>query len=307
MNIIAKSKLWLGISAAFMIASVILLSVWGLRLGLDFTGGSLLEVRYLDERPAANAVKDVLAGTGVGSISVQPVGDESYLIRFQDVTEDQHRAVLQALDRAAGEASDENAQAGEYEHIEQLRFETVGPSIGEELKQKSVQATIVVLIIIVAYIAWAFRHVSKPVASWKYGVAALVALFHDVLVTLGVFALLGRFGGVEIDTAFVAAILTVLGYSVNDTIVVFDRIRENLPRSSEDFAGTVNTSLNQTLVRSFNTSFTTLLVLLAIFFFGGASIKYFVLALIVGIASGTYSSIFLASPLLVVWEKLGKK
>lgn len=298
MNIIAKSKFWLSLSAALVIVSIILLATFGLRLGIDFTGGSLLEVRYAGERPAVTEMQEVLATLELGTINVQPVDENGYILRFKDISEEQHRAMLEALDAAVSENEGD---------VEQLRFETVGPSIGEELKGKSVQAAIVVMIIIVAYIAWTFRHVSRPVASWKYGVVAIIALAHDVLITLGVFALLGKYLGVEIDTAFVAAILTVLGYSVNDTIVVFDRIRENLPHSSQDFAGTVNAALNQTLVRSFNTSFTTLLVLIAIFFFGGESIKYFVLALIIGIGSGTYSSIFLASPLVVEWERLGRK
>lgn len=298
MNIIAKSKLWIGFSAIFMVVSVALLVMWGLRLGIDFTGGSLLEVEYGTERPSIAAVQEALAPLAIGTVNIQPVGDAGHLLRFKDITEEQHRAMLEVLEAAA---------PGDGEAVEELRFETVGPSIGEELKDKSFQAAVVVLIIIVAYIAWAFRRVSRPVASWKYGVVAIIALFHDVLITLAVFAALGKFLNVEIDTAFVAAILTVLGYSVNDTIVVFDRIRENLPKSNEDFAGTVNTALNQTLVRSFNTSFTTLLVLIAIFFFGGESIKYFVLALIIGIGSGTYSSIFLASPLVVEWEKWGRK
>ena len=196
------------------------------------------------------------------------------------------------------------AQAGLTPNIEELRFDSVGPSIGQELKRKSLYAIITVLIAIVLYIAWAFRKVSKPVASWKYGMTAIIALFHDVMIVLGVFAVLGRFLDMEINTAFVAAILTVLGYSVNDTIVVFDRIRENLPRSDEDFESTVNISVNQTLRRSINTSLTTLLVLLSIFFFGGTTIRDFVLALSIGVFIGTYSSIFLASPVLVVWEKL---
>ena len=165
---------------------------------------------------------------------------------------------------------------------------------------------LLILVIIIIYIALAFKKVSKPIASWKYGIAAIVALFHDVLITLGVFAILGRFLGVEVNTPFVAAILTVLGYSVNDTIVVFDRIRENLPRSEEDFEGTVNTSINQTLTRSINTSLTTLLVLLSILFWGGNTIRDFVLALSIGVFIGTYSSIFVASPLLVIWEKTRK-
>ncbi|MBA3046872.1 protein translocase subunit SecF, partial [Candidatus Falkowbacteria bacterium] len=171
-------------------------------------------------------------------------------------------------------------------------------------KRKSVLAIIIVLIAIVLYIAWTFRKVSKPVASWKYGLAAIIALFHDVIITVGIFAVLGKFFGVEINTAFVAAILTVLGYSVNDTIVVFDRVRENLPKSEEDFEGTINTSVNQTITRSINTSITTLLVLLSIVFFGGATIRDFILALSIGVFVGTYSSIFLASPILVIWEKI---
>ena len=188
--------------------------------------------------------------------------------------------------------------------IEELRFDSVGPTIGQELKNKSVTAFIIVLIAIVLYIAWAFRKVSKPVASWKYGLSAIIALFHDVIIVLGVFAVLGEFYGVEINSAFVAAILTVLGYSVNDTIVVFDRVRENLPKSDDDFEGTVNTSVNNTITRSINTSVTTLIVLLSILIFGGSSIKDFVLALSIGVFIGTYSSIFLASPVLVLWEKM---
>ncbi len=163
---------------------------------------------------------------------------------------------------------------------------------------------IIVLAIIILYIALAFQKVSKPVASWKYGLSAIVALFHDILITLGIFSILGHFYGIEINIPFVAAILTVLGYSVNDTIVVFDRIRENLPKSELDFENTVNVSVNQTITRSINTSLTTLLVLLSILFWGGETIRDFVLALSIGVFIGTYSSIFLASPMLVVWEKL---
>jgi len=160
---------------------------------------------------------------------------------------------------------------------------------------------------IIIYISAAFRKVSKPVASWKYGVAAIIALIHDILFSLGVFAVLGHFYGVEINTPFIAAILTVLGYSVSDTIIVFDRIRENLPKSHEDFENTVNRSVNQTLVRSINTSCSAILALLAVLLFGGTTIKDFALALIVGIFVGTYSSIFVASPVLVVWDNLTRR
>jgi len=189
-------------------------------------------------------------------------------------------------------------------NIEELRFDSVGPSIGQELTRKSFNAMFFVLLSIILYIAWSFRHVSKPVESWKYGASATIALVHDAVIVLGIFAVLGKFYDIEINTPFVAAILTVMGFSVHDTIVVFDRIRENLPKSEEDFEGTVNVSLNQTLARSIITSGTVLLVLLSIYFFGGSSIKDFALALLVGIFFGTYSSIFLASPLLVIWEKL---
>lgn len=305
-----------------------------MNLGIDFTGGSLLEVRYLDERPDASVVREKFASLELGDINIQPVGEQGFIFRLKEVDEATHQKILIELSKVdkqvstnkaaekdtaednvivvdeAGEATVDLGQLSSEKYdsnvLEQLRFESVGPSIGQELKLKSLYAIVIVLILIVAYIAWSFRKVSKPVASWKYGISAIVALFHDVLIVLGVFAVLCKVLGVEIDTAFVAAILTVLGYSVNDTIVVFDRIRENLPRSDENFASTVNTSLNQTIGRSINTSATTLLVLLSIFFFGGETIKYFVLALAIGAVAGTYSSIFLASPLLVVWEKLKK-
>ncbi|MDP3900127.1 MAG: protein translocase subunit SecF [bacterium] len=296
MNIIAKSKIWLSIMLVVTLTSIIFFVVFGLKLGIDFTGGSLLEVNFSSQRPDKEQIEKALSGLNLGGVLVQPVDEANILLRFKDVDEDTHQRVLESLKSLSADGG-----------IEELRFESVGPSVGKELKRRSVYAMVIVLIVIIAYIAWSFRKVSKPLASWKYGVAAVVALFHDVLLVIGVFSILGRYYGVEVDVAFIAAILTVLGYSINDTIVVFDRIRENLPRSNEDFAGTVNTSINQTLVRSLNTSITTLLVLVAIFFFGGDSIHYFVLALIIGISAGAYSSIFIASPIVVEWEKMQKK
>ncbi|MBU4125325.1 protein translocase subunit SecF, partial [Patescibacteria group bacterium] len=256
-------------------------------------GGSLLEVDFKSARPSAAEIQENLKDLGLGSLTAQPSGDNGVILRFQDISEEKHQLILEKLNIMGGE-----------NQIDELRFDSVGPSIGQELKRKSVLAIIIVLIAIVLYIAWTFRKVSKPVASWKYGLAAIIALFHDVIITVGIFAVLGKFFGVEINTAFVAAILTVLGYSVNDTIVVFDRVRENLPKSEEDFEGTINTSVNQTITRSINTSITTLLVLLSIVFFGGATIRDFILALSIGVFVGTYSSIFLASPILVIWEKI---
>ncbi|PLX27441.1 protein translocase subunit SecF [Candidatus Parcubacteria bacterium] len=328
-QIIQKRKIWLSISGFLVLASIIALGIWGLNFGIDFTGGSLLEVKFRDDRPSVVDVNTKLGDMDLGSLIVQPVDEQGMILRFQEIDEEKHQEVLTRLNELVSSeddvvieteiatSTDDMASSTDGieilttkvndSYVEELRFDSVGPTIGAELKSKSVTAIVVVLVAIILYIAWAFRAVSKPVASWKYGLAAIVALFHDVMITLGVFSILGYLYEVEITTAFVAAILTVLGYSVNDTIVVFDRVRENLPKSSDDFEGTVNTSVNQTIKRSVNTSLTTLLVLLSILFFGGTSIRDFVLALSIGVFVGTYSSIFLASPVLVLWEKLGRK
>lgn len=285
---------------AIFVVCLAAIIAWGLRLGIDFTGGSLLEVKFIGSRPTVNQVEAGLADLKLGSLIIQPVGEQDMMLKFQETAEENHQAALSKLDELVKKENKNNS-------IEEQRFESVGPSIGQELKIKSLWAIFFALLAMLAYITYAFRKVSKPVASWKYASAAIIAMLHDAVITVGIFAILGKYYGVEINTAFVAAILTVIGYSVHDSIVVFDRTRENLPKSNEDFAGTVNTSLNQTLVRSINTSLTSLLVLLAIIIFGGASIRTFVLALAIGIFAGTYSSIFVASPILVVWEKLGKK
>lgn len=301
-NIIQKRGIWLAISGALFVAAVASLFLWGLKFGIDFTGGSLLQVRFSGQQPTVVEVQTALADKSVGNLGdlvVQPTGLTDYTIRFQESTEAAHQAVITALDKLAKSKDKKDT-------VEEMQFDAVGPSIGQELKTKSATGIFWVLLFIVLYISFVFRKVSKPVASWKYGIAALVALAHDAIITLGVFAVLGKFFNIEINTPFVAAVLTVIGYSVHDTIVVFDRIRENLPKSTSDFEGTVNISLNQTLVRSINTSLTVLLTLLAVTLFGGVSIRSFALALTIGIFIGTYSSIFVASPILVVWEKLKK-
>ena len=324
-KIIQKRKTWLTGSSILVALSLLVLLIWGLNFGIDFTGGSLLEIKFKIDRPETTEVRRILGGLDLGSLSVQPVDDDGMILRFQDISEEKHQQVINILNgkkiadeiiedgvtEEAATSTDSKAVPApvetndqEIDIIEELRYESVGPSIGAELKRKSLYAIFLVLLAIVVYIAWVFRKVSKPVASWKYGITAIIALFHDVIITLGIFAILGKFLNIEISTPFVAAILTVLGYSVNDTIVVFDRIRENLPKSDEDFENTINTSVNQTIRRSINTSVTTLLVLLSILFFGGSTIRDFVLALAIGVFIGTYSSIFLASPLLVVWEKI---
>jgi len=312
-QIIKKRKIWLTFSGIIVGLSIIALLLWGLNLGIDFTGGSLLELKFTDNRPSVSEVQKAVEDLDLESLVIQPIGEQGMVLRFQDISEETHQTIIDRInelfsdnpileaDNASNEGVESTSQA--FNSFEQLRFDSVGPTIGQELKTKSLSAILLVLIAIVLYIAWAFSKVSKPVASWKYGLSAIVALFHDVTITLGVFAVLGEFYGVEINSAFVAAILTVLGYSVNDTIVVFDRVRENLPKSEDDFEGTVNTSVNQTIRRSINTSTTTLVVLISILIFGGSTIRDFVLALSIGIFIGTYSSIFIASPVLVLWEK----
>lgn len=297
LNFIKYKALWLSISSLMVVLSIAFLFMWGLKFGLDFTGGSLLEVKFANSQPNVAQIQDAVKDDNLGSLIVQPSEDNSVIIRFSNTDEETHQAVLSSL----GSLQDTNGA------VEELRFDSIGPSIGQELRSKAFWIFMIVLLIIIIYISFAFQKVSKPVASWKYGLISIIALFHDMLITIGVFAILGHFYGVEVNSAFVVALLTVLGYSVNDTIVVFDRVRENLPKSDTDFQSTVNSSLNQTVVRSINTTLSTLLALVAVFLFGGSSIRDFVLTLIVGIFCGAYSSIFVASPLLAYFEKWQRK
>ena len=293
-DIIGRSKIWFTLSGILVIASVAALLVYGLNLGIDFTGGSLLDVRFY-EAVQTNDVEVSVSELG-HTVLVQATDENGFLIRMETIDQEQHDAVLEAL-----------ASVGSFE---ELRFESVGPVIGEELKRASLWAVALLLALIVLYVAWAFRKVSEPVASWKYGVLTIVAAAHDVIIPVGIFAVLGHLSGYQVDTAFIAALLTILGYSINDTIVIFDRTRENLTsnrHSDATFAQTVNKSVVQSFARSINTSLTTLLVLVAIFLFGGETTKPFILALIIGVVSGAYSSIFLASPLLVWWEGKGTR
>lgn len=296
-DIIGKSKVWFVLSGVLLLASIICIGVFGLNLGIDFTGGTLMDVSF-DQEVVIDEVRAVYADAGLNATVVKS-SDTHYLVRLETLTQEQHDAILTTL-------------AERFGQVEENRYETIGSVIGSELKTTSVKAIIILLLLIVLYVAWAFRKVSEPVKSWKYGVLTIVAAAHDVIIPLGVFAVLGHYLNYEVNTAFIAALLTILGYSINDTIVIFDRTRENLVNSrnsSKSFEEIVNMSVVQSFARSVNTSFTTLLVLVAIFFFGGETVKPFVLALIIGIAAGTYSSIFVASPLLVKWElwKRGKE
>jgi preprotein translocase subunit SecF len=348
-QIIQRRKTFYWISGAVIAIGLLATAILGVRLGIDFTGGSLLEIRYTETRPEADSINTSLAGLEIESVQIQAVDEDGYLIRLPHMTDEQRQEIIAELRGSIGDdgtasgslsentlslnensqvvnsqfgdievglnfesEGEENAEANQPASTEQNRlieerFETIGPVIGQELASKSIQAIFVVLIAILIYIAWAFRKVSWPVQSWKYGLVALVTLFHDVLFVFGFYTILTHLYGWELNTAFVAAILTILGYSVNDTIVVFDRIRENVPRKSGNFEEIVNLSVNQTLSRSLITSATTLFVLLAVLFVGGTSIQSFVAALTIGVVIGTYSSIFIASPLLVTVRDLGKK
>ena len=291
MDFIAWRKLFYAVSGALVFMSVAALIVWGLPLGIDFTGGSLMELEFGGSAVSSQAVQERLAAFQLGDVQIQQTGSQGMLIRMRDIDEETHQQVLTAL---------RSADAG----LTEKRFVSIGPTIGGELKQKAVWALVLVLVMIIVYIAAAFRHVSYPISSWKYGIVAIVALIHDVMIPTGLFMYLGKFHGVEINALFISALLTILGFSVHDTIVVFDRVRENLrKRVGANFEETVNISIHETVTRSINTSLTLLFVLLTLFFLGGESTKYFSLALIVGTVVGVYSSIFIASPLLVTWQK----
>ncbi len=298
MWIIKNKKIFLTLSALLVGSSILCVIFFGLKLSIDFKGGAQTEMVY-DVRPTADEVKKALADIGHSDALVQEVGTQKVSIKTLALTESDRQTMVASLGSIGTGGKVDN-------------FNSIGPSVGKELVRKSLLAILLVSLAIILFIAYAFRSVSKPVASWKYGLIAIVTLVHDVAIPSGVFALLGKIRGAEVDTLFVVALLTVLGLSVSDTIVVFDRIRENLRNAKgASFSDTVGKSLSQTFGRSINTSLTVILALLALFFFGPETTKNFSLVLIVGMFFGTYSSIFVASPLLVIvegWQrKNGKK
>lgn len=279
----AITILIVGVSAAALI-------IFGLNFGIDFTGGTIWKMEFKNTTPSVGQINSTLLKEGLEPSVTQPVGERGFILRFRPLEESQHQQALSALKTNFGD-------------LEELEFSAIGPSIGKELRDKAVYAIVLSILATIIYIAWAFRKVERVISSWAYGTLAVAAMVHDVFLPLGVFAVLGKFFNVEITSAFVAAILTIAGYSINDTIVVLDRVRENLRRHThDDFNELVAASLKQTLARSINTTLTTILALVAIYFFGGESTKSFALALIIGIVSGAYSSIFIASPLLVTWS-----
>lgn len=323
MIFVTNKNLFLGIAVAMITAAVAILITLGLPLGIDFTGGALTEVSY-DERPEKVTIESALAPLELGSYSLREAtsedGNPGYVLRTRDVTEEERIAVEAALVQGSGELE---------------RFTSIGPVIGQELKDKALWAIAGVVMVIIIYVAYAFRGIgsigASNVSSWHYGFITITALAHDVIIPTAAFSLLGYFTGAEADVLFVMALLAVLGYSVNDTIVVFDRVRENLKLNqekaeqliathgkgkkteaeaikNEPFAETVGRSVEQTIMRSINTSITTMLALGALFVFGGDITRDFTLVLLAGVLAGTYSSIALANPLLVfISERLPER
>ncbi|MEW6457830.1 MAG: protein translocase subunit SecF [Bacillota bacterium] len=279
-HFVRQRKYWYLISLLIIVPGIISLLFRGLNLGIDFTGGSLVEVQFQKE-VSVQEVRAVLTGHGLERSVIQLSGDRQVLIRTGVITETQNQTMIESLGKEVGT-------------LTVLRNEAVGPVIGKELAQRAILALLAAAVAIVVYISWRFE--------FKQGLAAIVALLHDALITIGIFSLFS----IQVDSAFVAAILTILGYSINATIVIFDRIRENAKsaKKTETLEDVTNRSLWETLARSINTSVTVMFMLLALFFLGGATLKAFVLALMIGVVSGTWSSIFIAGP---VWLDLRKR
>ncbi|OGD67796.1 protein-export membrane protein SecF [Candidatus Berkelbacteria bacterium RIFCSPHIGHO2_12_FULL_36_9] len=290
MNITGKKTIWFLISTILLIVSIISLSIWGLKYGIDYKGGTLLELSFSKDTNA-QLVKDSLNSLDFSKgMSVQDTESNAVLIRTSVLTQEQINQLKSVLNEKIGESKE-------------IRLETVGPTVSKDLTKKAIIAVVLASLAIVVYIAWAFRTVPKPANSWRFGICAILALIHDIVITIGAYSLFGHFFGYEVDSLFITALLTVMGFSVHDTIVVFDRIRENLRKyPSKDFEVNANDSITQTLVRSLNTSLTLIIVLLSLIILGGSSIKHFIATLLVGVTVGTYSSIFNASLLLVVWQ-----
>lgn len=295
MFIIKNKKIFIGLSAVLVVVSIILLFTFGIKVGIDFKGGAIMEVAYQDERPDQEGLYKELNSLELGPVLIQPTGDKGYIIKLRDLSEEEHQKVLGSL---APGGIDTN-----YTFTE-TNFNSIGPSVGQELTRKAIVAVVLVSLAIICFIAFAFRGVSKPVSSWKYGLIAIVTLLHDVIIPVGIFTLLSHYFGAELDTLFVVGVLTILGLSLADTIVIFDRIRENLGKEPNvlkaDFSGIVGKSLTQSFARSIATSTTVILVLVSLVLYGPDSTRYFAIMLTAGMFFGTYSSIFLASPLLVL-------
>ncbi|MCD6114906.1 protein translocase subunit SecF [bacterium] len=286
-------KIYFLFSLILVIASIVSLALWGLNFSIEFTGGSELRFEYKNEVPDISSIKEYFEKLNLENISIRRFGEKGVIVRAKEIDAKTQEQLFSELKK------------NEEINPESITFEEIGSIIGKETTKKALKAIILSIVAIILYVAFAFRKMGRGTKPWEYGIATVIALIHDVLLPVGIFAFLGHIKGVEFSLPVLTALLTIFGYSVNDTVVVFDRIRENQFRFGRlDFEEVVDRSLNQTLRRSINTSLTTLFVLLALFFLGGESLKYFSLALILGTVFGTYSSIFLASPLLVSWYRM---
>ena len=280
-----------------MIISVISIFAFGLKPGIDFKGGALLEASYTGIRPAVSLLQKEIKKLNISKAVIQPTGEDSYLIKTRDLSEPEHQMLLSSI-----------SLDGKYPVLEK-GFTSIGPSVGSDLIRKAILSIVFVILAIILFITYAFRKVSRPVASWKYGIITIITLLHDIIIPTGIFALVSYYTGAEVDTLFVLALLTILGLSVHDKIVVFDRIRENLKAEDKksSFGETVGTSTSQTIVRSINITLTIIFVLVPLYFFGPETTKDFSFVLIIGLFFGIYSSIFFASPLLILMEEWQNK
>jgi preprotein translocase subunit SecF len=303
--IIARRRWWYVLSLILILPGVISLFLNGLNVGIDFKGGSLLELTYKSTRPNVEEIRSKAESTGVQNINIQTSGSDSVLIRFPSENGDTGRSDSNKILDALKKPSEGQTEAS----ITEKRYETIGGAVAKDTTTGAIWAVVIASLAIIIFISWSFNAVPKPASAFRFGVTAILALLHDLLFVIGAFSILGQiYPTVEVDALFITALLTILGFSVNDTIVVFDRIRENLRRRPDmSFEEVSNESLNQTLVRSLNTSLVVLLVLVALLVLGGESIRSFILALTLGIAVGTYSSIFNATPLLVSWQGLADR
>lgn len=290
MNLMAKRNLYFVISLVVLVPGIISLIFFGLKLSIDFTGGSVLQFSF-KEKPDVKQVEEVVKNTGTSIESIVSTGQNELLVKTKPISNEKNDDIKQVL-------------AERFPEAKQVGFETVGPSVGQETTVNALISVLIASVAILLYIAYVFRGIPKPYSSFRFGASAIVALLHDAFVVLGVYSILGKLYGVEVNSLFITALLTVIGFSVHDTIVVFDRIRENLNKlRGQTFESVVNFSIVETLSRSLKTSLTVIFTLFAMFLLGGESIKWFIFALFIGIISGTYSSIFNAAPILVVWEE----
>ena len=289
MDIVGKRRFFLSISIVLVTLSAVILGTTGLNLGIDFTSGTTVTFQFQGEDPGSADVTDALIRSGHPEGLVQSLGENQYFVRTNDLGNDGLIEVRAEIEKLQTEA------------VLVLDTSTVGSSVAEDTVQNAITAVVVAAVFVMLYIMYAFRAVPN---SYKYAFAAVVALGHDVLIVLGAFAVLGIAINAEVNAIFIVGILTVIGYSVNDTIVIFDRIRENVTLApGRDFRSTVNLSINESITRSFGTSITTVTVILAMLLFGGASLRDFLIVLLAGVLVGTYSSIFVAAQVLVLWEK----